>query len=243
MKRFFAISLVALLVVACSLTLVACTGGIKTEEDWNKAMEAYLTADALTLKITDDVTIWNGIIFDDHDKEKTTVSFDAKKGIVTIICENGGNNLSGFHLKTEDRYYYVLEGTNVIEYHRYVSEYSNEWKKRATHEFDTVELAMEYLRDQYLHYLDREDLPFVPFTELSYSNFGSYTLLGKRTFEKTIDGETYNYELSFTGGKITKYLYKYKHDKDSSHRKTTVKISYSAKVTLPDDLPDTDFDA
>ena len=236
MKRTLSIVLVALLVVACAFALVGCSG-ISSEEDWNKAMDAYLTADAITLNITDEVWIWKSIIFDDHTKEKSTVSFDAKKGIVTIICENSGNNLSGYHLKSEDRYYYVLEETNVIQYHRHVTEYSNEWKKRATHEFDTVELAMEYLRDQYLNYLDSEQLPFVPVTELNYNNFLSYTLTGKRTYKNTVDGETYDYALNFSAGKLSKYAYKFEHNQDSSHRKTTIKISYSAKVNLPDDLP------
>ena len=234
-KRIFAIMLTVLLVVTTTLLLVSCSG-ISSEEEWNKAIEAYQTADALTLTITDQVWIYKSIVFQDHIKEKSTVSFDAKNGVVTVIVTRSGNSLSGFHATTGHRYYYVLDGANVIEYYRYVSEYSDEWKKRTTHEFDTVELASEYLRDLYLNYLNSEDLPFVPFTELNYGNFSSDTF-GAFKYENTVDGETYKYALSFSSGKVSKYNYEFVQDKDPSHRKTEMKIKYSAKVNLPDDLP------
>lgn len=234
-KKIIAIVLAVLLVVTTSLLLVSCSG-ISNEEDWNKAMDAYQTADSLTLTVTDQLWIYNSIVFQDHVKEKSTISFDAEKGVVSIICVRGGNNLSGFHSFTEHRYYYVLDGTNVVEYYRYVSEYSDEWKQRTTHEFDTVDLAKEYLRDQYLNYLDSEKLPFVPFTELNYMNFSSNTF-GTFKYEKTDDGKKYAYALKFSNGKTSEYTYEYKHDKDPSRRKTEMKIKYSAKVTLPDDLP------
>lgn len=233
-KRIIAVVLAVLLVIT-ALLLVSCSG-ISNEKEWNEAMETYQTADFLTIKITDQVWIYKSIVFQNHVKEKSTINFDAKKGVVTIICDRGGNDLSGFYSNTEHRYYYVLEGTNVIEYYRYVSEYSNEWKKRQTHEFDSVELAMEYLRDLYLNYLDSEDLPFVPFTELNYINFSANTF-GTYEYEKKVDGETYKYALKFSSGKTSKYTYEYKHDKDPSHRKTEINVRYSTRVTLPDDMP------
>ena len=52
MKRLISIFLLTLLIISSMLLLVAC-GGIDNDEDFNKAKEAYATADAITLEIND----------------------------------------------------------------------------------------------------------------------------------------------------------------------------------------------
>ena len=257
MKRKISVILVALLLAVSAFALAACGGGIKHSEDWYNALEAYKTADAITLTLTDEVWTYKTGILDSHYKYKTTITFDATAGTASVVTSSRHNDLSGVYWDdgSTAEYYYVLDGTNVIEYYRYVSEYSDDWKSRRTHEFDTADLAMEYLRDVFLNPCDTSKVEFPSFLELPYYD-GNMTSTGNpretkvnkfknKYTQKYVDDEnniTRTYELSFSSGKLSKYHFEFTPDYLlSDRRKTTIKINYSSSLNLPDNLPAEDF--
>ena len=249
MKRTFSIVLTVLLIATTAMLLVACgSGGIESQEDWDNAMQAFLTADAVTLKINDNRWTYKaGLIFESHVKYDITIAFDAEMGVVAITRIATDYNIVGVPSKGgTHEMYYVLDGTNVIFYRKYVSEYSNDWKHRAALEFDTADEAAAYLRELYtnptLHTSPYStDAEFPTFAELQYSNFTA-DFWGKFEYETTIERRVHTYELNFANGKPSKFGYDTKIPGDIADTDTySVSISYSAKITLPSDLPTEDL--
>ena len=253
MKRKIFVILLALLLAISAFALAACGGGINSDQDWYNALNEYKTADALTLTINDDVRIG---LLKNHVKSNITITFDAKAGTASVITSSTQNDWSGVNWSYgwTHEYYYVLDGTNVIEYYRYVTEYSDDWDHRTTRKFDTAELAMEYMRDQYLNPCNTDEVEFPSFLELKYYD-GNMKSTGnpretkvnnfKNKFTQIfVDDQneiTRTYELSFSSGKLSQYHFKYNAGVLSDKRKTTIKIKYWSSLTLPDNLPAEDF--
>lgn len=255
MKRIVAIILLALLIVASTFTLAACSG-IKSQE-WYDALEAYKTADAITLTIKDEVWTYKNTILDNHIRYKITITFDAIAGTASVITSSGHNDLSGVYWNdgSTAEYYYVLDGTNLIMYYRYVSESSSDWQRRKTIEFDTAELAIEYMRDLYLNPCNTEKVEFPSFLELPYYGENmtatgnpretKVNMFKNKFTQKYVDEEnqiTRIYVLSFSNDKLSKYHFELKPDfLLSDRRKTTINIRYLSTLNLPDNLPTEDF--
>lgn len=253
MKRTISVILVALLLAVAAFTLVACGGGKVTEDDWYNALNEYKTVDALTLTINDDVRVG---LLQNHVKSKITVTFDAKAGTASLIYSRTQNDWSGVNWSYgwTHEYYYVLDGANVIEYYRYVTEYSDDWERRKTHEFDTAELAMEYLRDVYLNPCDTKEVEFPSFLELKYYGDTMTSTSNPREVKvntfKTKFTQIYleensdvkrTFELSFSNRKLSQYHFEYDGGVLTEKRKTTIKIKYWSRLILPDNLPTEDF--
>lgn len=253
MKKIISVILITILLTMTAFALAACGGGINSDQDWYNALEEYKTTDAITLTINDDVRVG---LLQNHVKSKRTITFDAVAGTASVITSITQNDWSGINWSYgwTHEYYYVLDGTNVIQYYRYVTEYSDDWEYRKTHEFDTAELALEYMRDLYLNPCDTDEVEFPSFLELSYydSNMKSTgnpreTKVNKSKNKFTqifVDNEkdiTRTFELSFSNGKLSKYYFKYYGGALSNKRKTTIKIKYWSRLTLPDNLPAEDF--
>ena len=253
MKKLISVMLMTILLTVTAFALAACSGGINSDQDWYNALDAYKTADAITLTIDDDVRVG---LLKDHVRSKISITFDVKAGTASVITSKTQNDWSGVRWSYGEtaEYYYVLDGTNVIMYYRYVSESSSDWQRRKTTEFDTAELAIEYMRDLYLNPCNTEKVEFPSFLELKYydSNMKSTsnpretkvnTSKSKFT-QKYIDDEkeiTRTFELSFSRGKLSKYYFKYYSGPLSDKRKTTIRIKYWSSLILPDNLPTEDF--
>ena len=242
MKRTISIVLVILLVVTSTVLLVACYGGISNEEDWEKAFDAYKTCDKVTLKIEDNNKTINYV----HDKErlisKVEISFDAQKGVVFISMNYSRRNF--WEIETSGgtyEMYYVIEDTNVIFYRRYLGNYSQDWNHRTTTEFDSKEEAEEYLRDKYLHPVDIDEGEFPSIFDFAYKDI-TYKSFGK--FESKTSDDRFNYTstLNFSKNMPTKFTYQHKSATSSvdDSRKFTMTVKYTASISLPNDLPDTD---
>ena len=255
MKKTISAILVALLLAVSAFALVACgSGGINSDQEWYNALEAYKTADAITLTINDDVRVG---VLKDHVQSKISITFDATAGTASIITSRTQNDWHGVNWSfgATSEYYYVLDGTNVIRYYRYVSEYSSDWQSRITIEFDTTELAIEYMRDLYLNPCNTEEVEFPSFLELTYydSNMKStgnpretkVNMFKNKFTQIFVDDQnliTRTFVLSFSGGKLSEYHFELTPDDFlSNKRKTTIKIKYLSSLKLPDNLPVEDF--
>ena len=241
MKRTISLFLTVVLVIFCATLLVAC-GGIDNAEDFDNAIEAYQTADAITLKIEDNNKHVNFI----HDKERlksnVEIAFDAEKGVVAITMSYSRHNFWEVETgKGEYEMYYVLDGTNVTYYQKYLGMYSQEWNTNKVYEFDTQEQAMAFLREKYVKSVDIDEEEFPTFTALNLNT--SYTenlFRNKYTFKPTDSRFKYTYELNFSNGKVTKFTYQHKAANSGNvddTRKFSMTIKYSADVALPSDLP------
>lgn len=239
MKHTFSMILVALLVVACSFALVGCSSDISSEEEWNKIFDAYNTSDKITLKIEDnDYTVTERIV------STTEISYDGEKGEVFITHETTTKNIVGLSKfgKSHYEYYYVIKGTSVLSYDRYVGKYSQDWETPRVYEFDTVEEAQDYLRNLYLHPVapvgeggEYPNLSNLTYENYNHANSKKLGMFGKITWEITQDNVEYTHTLNLSSGKISKYTYEYK---DSLYtRKTTTTVKYKANISAPTDLP------
>ena len=251
MKRTISVILVATLLVACTFALAAC-GGVSTEEDWKNGINAYATADAVTIKIDDNDFNTSKKLDRQRMISKYEIAFDANKGIAIVKYKVTQRAIVDLEpLKSEYTHFYVIDGTNVLEYER--SDYSGKWDEYTprTHKFDSVDDAKTYLRNLYLHPTDITEAEFPSFLELKYYGGNMTSTSNPRetkvdTFKTKftqihIDEEfKYTYELSFSSGKPSKFVYKHKAVSTGStidSRTYSVTIKYSAKVDLPADLP------
>ena len=241
MKRILSIILVALLIATTVLLLVAC-GGIDNAEDFDKAKEAYATADAITLEINDNNKTMNNLVNKERLLSTVEIAFDAEMGVVAVSLDYSRRNL--LEIETgSGKYerYYVLDGSNVIFHEKYVGKYSQEWNQPLVKEFDTDDAAAAFLRELYVAPFDFDEAAFPTFAELNLN--GSYTInlfRNKYTFNSSDSRFSYTYTLDFANGQITKFTYQHKSASTGNiddTRKFTMTIKYSAKVTLPDDLP------
>ena len=239
MKRWVSTILVALVALSSLLLLTACNGGIYSEEDWNNALEYFQNCDTVTIELDDNNLHMNYI----RDKERVIsnalICFNASKGFVFVSMEYSRRNFWGTQVGGATyETYYVQDGLNVYCYSRRVSgDTPEEWNVNEALSFDSEEAAEAYLRKQYLQPVDVDSNAFPSMLELNYNDF-SPKMSGK--FErKTSDNRfNYTYVLNFAGGKVTKYAYQNKAPGGNvdDARKFSMTITYSASVSLPDEL-------
>ena len=233
--------MVALLLIVTAFTLAACDSGVHSEEDWNKAMERLATCDAVTLTIEEKEVKTNNLV----NKRTTTstyeVRFDANKGIVYTFHKSKTVGLIGEEQgsgKGED--YYVADGSNIRYYKRNLNSSDKTWEGRLSTRYTSEEEVAQRLRGLYLFpkYNDNNDYSYLELTSFSYYSFSE----DKNTYNRTEKEEYYDvsYKLTFTNGFLTKM--KYEKVQNSSgpknSRKYTIKIKYTASITLPTDLPE-----
>lgn len=250
MKRTISIILVATLLVACTFALAACGGGV-TQEDWYNGINAYATADVITIKIDDNDFDTSKKLDRQRMISDCEIAFDANKGIAIVkykVTQRAIVDLDP--IKSNTTNYYVLDGSCVTVYQK-SNEYGTWRDKPITKQFDSEDDAKTYLRNLYLHPTDIVEKEFPSFLELKYYNGNTTSTSNPRETKvdmfKTkftqihIDEEyKYTYELSFSNGKPSKFVYKHKAVSTGTtidSRTYSVTIKYSAKVDLPDDLP------
>ena len=238
MKRGISILFLAVLLGATALMLVAC-GGIDNDEDFNKAKEAYVTADAITLKIDDNNKMMNNLVNKERLISTVEIAFDAEIGVVFVSLEFSRRNFWESEIGVGAfETYYLLESTNVICYKRNVR--TQVWEEPIVNEFDSKEEAAACLREKYLKPTDCDDKEFPILTELTLTEKYSANLFRNEYTWKPSDNRfNYTYTLDFANGKITKFTYQHKSansDVDDT-RKFSMTVEYSANVVLPDDLP------
>lgn len=247
MKKKFSVILVAILLLTTTLALAACGIG---QSEWDEGIEAYKTADVITLKIHDRYVELN---FDEpRVVTDLEISFDANKGIVYIHEESTSSHVVDIDpSKRKYEWYYVLDGANVNLYKKSLRWYTNdEWHQVQPITFDTEAEARQYLRYLYLHPQFNDEEEFPSFLEIGYDGRGPLTTGRSKTFKENLfknkftlnfsdDEFEYEYVLKFTNGKPSKFTYKHKllQFGIAGTRKFSMTIKYSATVNLPDDLP------
>lgn len=236
MKRTISIILVFFLVATTATLLVAC-GGIANAEAWNKAIEAYKTADAVTVKIEDNNKMVNQLANKERLISTVEVSFDAQKGMVHISVEYTRRNFWESEIGAGSyEIYYVLDGANVISYKKNLK--TQQWETK-TIELENSEASEAYLRERYLKPTDPDDRQFPILTELKYDDFKA-DLFGNYKWTPTDSRFSYTYTLNFANGKPSKFTYQHKTASKGNvddTRKFSMTIKYSADITLPNDLP------
>lgn len=241
MKKIISVILVTFLLVLAALALAACDSGVHSEEDWDKAMERLATCDAITVTIEDKQVDQNNLVNKRTHKRKMTITFDAQQGVVHAEYESktlgaiGEDQGSG---KREE--YYVADGSAILYYTRRLTESSDKaWSgNRWTYGFNSEDDVTKALREKYLHAKYSSETEYLDLTTLKYGSFYE----DKNTYQRT-EKEEYNniaYKLTFTNGFLTEVYYEKVQNssgpKDS--RKYTIKIKYTACITLPTDLPE-----
>ena len=236
MKRKISIIMVALLVASTAVLLASC-GGV-TAEKWNSAMEAYATADAITLKIEDNNKTMNQFTNKERLISTLEVTFDAEKGLVHVSADYTRRNFWEADIGVGAyEIYYVIDGTNVISYKKNLS--TQQWETPHTTELSSNEAAKEYLRERYLKPTDPNENEFPIFTDLKFEDFKA-GLFGKYEWKHADSRFQYTHTLNFARSKVTEFTYRHKAASGGNvddSRKFFMAIEYTASITLPNDLP------
>lgn len=252
MKKRISLVLVALLLISCAFALTAC--GVSNSNDWDKAIDKFKTADAVTVKIKDDNLTMGYLVNREHLVCKGEIAFDANQGVVYIVMNTsrGTGFIDVDPSKGTDEWYYVIDGTTVNCYHRHTSQYSEgEWEVSKIMTFTTRDEAVEFLRDKYLHPVDIDEKAIPTFLEMGYRGEeikGTNNTVNKEnlfknkfTLKYSDNRFAYTYVMKFSlSGDVSKFTYKHK-SAERGHvddkRTTTIAVKYKANITLPDDLP------
>ena len=225
-----------ILLTVTAFALTAC-GGIDNADKWQEAMDAYTTAQAVTIKIEDNNKMVNQIANKERLLSTVEVSFDAQKGIAYVNVDYTRRNFWEADIGVGSyEIYYVVDGTNVIAYRKNLR--TQQWEQPQTVELAGSEQALAYLREMYLKPTDPDDRKFPIFTDLKFDNFKA-NLFGKYEWKPTDSRFKYTYELNFASGKPSKFVYQHKTvgGNVDDTRKFSMTVEYTADITLPNDLP------
>ena len=230
MKRTLTIILLALLIVSSTLLLVACHGGIKSEQDWNDAMDYLKNCDSLTISFNREKSK-NARLNKMYDN--WTLAYDKTNGALYVTQDCKTVDLFGNVKEHTYKNHYVevvdLEVKDYVKNGQGVL--AAEWQV-TSNSYGSNEEALEQLRQVLLSYLDQ--------FSLNNLNYADYNLkFGK--FEKTevVNNKNTVWKLTFSVGKLTAASFETKHLKDSSdidYEKIYITLSYSAEVTAPDGI-------
>lgn len=237
MKKTISIITVALLVATCAMLLVAC-GGIGSADEWGKAMEAYSTASAVTIKIEDNHKMMNNLANKERLLSTAEVAFDEAKGLVYVNMDYTRRNFWESDVGVGSyEIYYVLDGANVISYKKNLR--TQLWEDPSVQEFATQEAAKNFLREKYLKPTDTDGREFPILTNLKFEDFKA-NMFGSYEWRPTDSRFKYTYVLKFTNGKPSTFTYEHKTSAGNvdDSRKFSMTVNYSANITLPNDLPE-----
>ena len=232
MKRTITIILVAILVVSSALLFVACnvSGGVKTQEDWNSAMDFLKNCDTVTINVEKDeytnlhikqyLTTW-------------TVTYDGVKGELYSYRVVENYNVSIFDQRKHSQTYAIVDGSDLKTYTKDTvdSAYKN-WDAKLTSCADSDAAALK-LKELFYSYLAELDLDNLTFTEykLKFNKFEKTETVGQT---KT------TWQVTFSDGKLSEIHIDGKPQKGSQsidNAKITITVTYSAEITPPNGLP------
>ena len=230
MKRTITIILVALIIISSALLLVACNGGVKTEQDWNDAMDYLKNCESLTVSFKREKSLYART----HKMyDNWTLTYDKAEGALYATQECKTVDLLGNVKEQTYKHNYVK--VVDIEVKNYTKNGQGilpaEWQA-TSNSYDSNDEALEQLRQVLLSYLDLFGL-----NNLSYSD---YTLkFGKYEKSEVVNNKNTLWKLAFSDGKLNAATYETKHLKNSSdidYEKVNISLSYSAEITPPTDL-------
>ena len=230
MKKLFALVLTVMLIVSSTLVFVACGGGVRSEKDWNNAMDYMKNCDKLTITYEQNKST-NGRIY--KTKHTWTVNYDLTIGaLYAEESVNTYNILGSLTDKSSQCQYVEVTGTELISYTKNsVNNQPANWQS-TTKNYGSEEEALEQLKQTLLSYLKLLNLDNFNYGEFA-RKFGKY--------EKTeiINQKNNIWKLTFSGGKLANVNFETKHVKGSSDidtDKVNVNLTYSAEVSAPDGL-------
>lgn len=238
MKRTISVILTVLLLVLSAFALVACDGGIKTEEDWNKALDYLANCDAVTITVEETIVEMNHLVDKDKVKHKLIVSFDAKQGAVYSKYDYTSYFAIGLvEHRTHGEDYFIADGNEIRHYSRKLGEFGTDWEGQVWKRYENANEVTQEQRNRYLRAEYSSETKYMDLTDLKYSSFYQ----DKNKFVRTEEEEYYGttIELTFSNGRLTKVSYeriqKSSGPKDS--RKYTITIKYKANISVPNNLP------
>ena len=231
MKRTITIVLLCLLVVSSSLLFVACngSGGVKTEQDWNDAMDFLKNCDTVTITCEKDEYTNLHI---KQELTKWTVTYDAVNGELYSYRVIENYNVGVFDQRKHHQTYAVVDGSDFKIYTKDTvdSAYKPFDAKLTT--CDNNEAALLKLKELFYSYLKEFDLNTLQFSDYKFK---------QNKFEKTeTNGQSSAvWQITFADKKLNKIYIEGKPQKGSQsidHAKITFTILYSAEVTAPNGL-------
>ena len=230
MKRNITIILVILLIVASTFMLAACNGGIKSEQDWNDAMDYLKNCDSLTISFNREKSI-NARLKKTYDN--WTLKYDKTKGVLYASQDVKTKDMLGNVLEQTYKYHYVevldVEVKNYTKNGKGIL--PADWES-TSQSYGSRDEALEQLRQVLISYLD--------LFNLNNLNYKDYTLkFGKYEKSEVVNQKNTLWKLVFSDGKLDSASYETKHLKDSSdvdYEKINITLKYSAEIIAPTDL-------
>ena len=233
-KRYLCSIVLVALIVASAFVFAACRGGVKTEKDWNDAIDFLKNCNAATvsyekneytnLHIKEEITTW-------------TVAFDYESGVLY-----SNKAVKKYHIGIADdatytQTYAVVEGSEVKVYTKQTVNTSYSAWTGKTITCDNDEAALLKLRELYQEFLTELGVDDLKYGDYKFS-FNKYEKTETVGSNKTV------YDVKFEKGKLSEYSLNGKpasgsQSIDRCNMKTV--ITYSAEVEEPSGLDDTNW--
>ena len=230
MKRTILIILVALLVILSTMTLVACRGNIKSEEEWNSAMDYLKNCETVTINYNHDKTT-NARTTKTH--EIWTVQYDRTKGALYAEQNVKVYNLFDVMIEQTRQYQYVeVSNLELKNYTKKPIDNRNTNWKLTSQSYSNEDEAMQQLHQIYLSYITLLNLDNFNYNDFTYK-FGKYEK------SEVVNQKNTSWQLTFSDGKMATAYYETKHKRGSSdidYTKINITMQYSAEITIPTDL-------
>ncbi|MCH5156606.1 MAG: hypothetical protein J1G02_01865 [Clostridiales bacterium] len=230
MRRNLSVILVIVLVVATTLLLVACGGDVKTEQEWNAAMERLKNGDTLTISYKQEKSS-NARTTKTYDT--WTVTYDTTKGVLYAEQDVKSYNLFGVLIEQINHYQYVeLEDVELKNYTKHVVENRNVNWEATSRSYASEDEAVARLKEEFASYLKLFNLD-----NLNYNDFALKK--GKYQKSEVVNEKNTLWQLTFADGQLNTVHFESKHKKGSSdidYTKIDITIQYSAEITTPTDL-------
>ena len=230
MKRIFSIIVIALLIVASTLSLVACGGGVRTEQQWNDAMDYMKNCDKLTITYEQNKST-NGRIY--KTNHTWAIGYDFTNGMFYAEENIKTYNILGSLTDQSSQCQYVeVKGTELRNYTKNsVNNQSANWEANIK-TYNSEEECFQQLQQVFWTYLKKLNLDNFNYNDFALK-FGIYTK------SEVINQKNNIWKLTFSGGKLTEVNFETKHVKGSSDidtDKINITLTYNVSITAPDEL-------
>ena len=230
MKRTITIILMTFLIVSSTLVFVACSGGVKTEKQWNDAMDYMKNCDKLTITYEQNKST-NGRIY--KTNHTWAIDYDLTNGMLYAEENIKTYNILGSLTDQSRQCQYVeVKGTELRNYTKNaVNNQSENWEANIK-TYNSEEECFQQLQQVFWAYLKQ--------LNLDNFNYNDFTLrFGKYAKSEVINQKNNIWKVTFSGGKLSEVNFETKHVKGSSDidtNKINITLTYSASITAPDGL-------
>ena len=231
MKKTISLISAIILIISCTLLLVACGGGGMSEQEWNEAMDYIKNCDTITIKYSQEKSA-NARITKTY--ETHTVTYDKTNKMLYAAQEVKTYNIFDVLIEHTNKYQYVeVADVELKNYTKNIQDNRPASWSANFRSYNSEDMAMEALNEVLLSYLKLFSLDSFNYTDFTFKK-------GKYEKSAVVNEKNTLWQLTFTDGKLDNASFETKRKMGSSdidYNKIAITLTYSAEIEKPNDLP------